>query len=176
LICSRLELYNNCIFFTLTGAVSALPSYLGLRGLNRTVDAKPIGAGEFSIALFSFLGVSPDARVSNLSGEPVPVTDMEYDGTGYLTLGLGLGDKVEIAGRVSHVWNSLTRGNEDARIDAAGESESISGLSEATLAMNSQETRGGSHRSRGRSTRGRISPGYHGVLPHEALVPQRSLH
>jgi len=127
----------------ITGAAAALPSYLGLRGLNRTVDAKPIGAGEFSIGIFTFLGVSPDARFSNLSGEPVAVTDTEFDGTGILNLGIGLGDKVEIAGGVSYVWNSLTRGDEDARIDAAGESESISGLSEASLAMKFSGNPGG---------------------------------
>ena len=71
------------------------------------------------------------------------MTDTEYDGTGILNLGLGLGDKVEIAGGVSYVWNSLTRGDEDARIDAAGESESISGLSEASLAMKFSGNPGG---------------------------------
>jgi outer membrane protein OmpA-like peptidoglycan-associated protein len=131
------------ILLLVVGAASALPSYFGLRGLNRTVDAKPIGAGEFSMALFTFLGMSDDTRWANLDGSSFEVTDTESDGLAYLTLGLGLGDKVEMAGRISYVWNSLKRDDVDERVTDAGESESDNGISEATFSMKFSSNPGG---------------------------------
>jgi outer membrane protein OmpA-like peptidoglycan-associated protein len=130
------------VLLILAGAASALPSYLGLRGLNRTVDAKPIGAGEFSMALFTFLGLSQDARWAHLDGDWLEVTDTEYDGTGYFTLGFGLGEKVEMAGRLSYVFNSLERSEPQERVDDAA-NESDDGFSEATLAMKFSDNPGG---------------------------------
>ena len=118
-----------------TSATYALPSYLGLRGLNRTVDAKPIGAGEFSLGLFTLMGLSNDARGAYLSGGYTEVTDTEYNANGFFTMGFGLGDKVELAGRISYVWTSLKREDVDGRVSQAGESESDDGFSEAGLAM-----------------------------------------
>ncbi len=129
----------------ISGSIVALPSYSGLRGLNRTVDAKPIGAGEFSLALFSFLGVSNDTRTAQLAGGAEDVTDTEYDATGYFTLGYGLSDKIELAGRVSYVWNALKREDVDDRVDQAGKSESDDGFSEAGLAMKFSTNPGGSN-------------------------------
>jgi outer membrane protein OmpA-like peptidoglycan-associated protein len=119
----------------ISGSIMALPSYTGLRGLNRTVDAKPIGAGEFSVGLFTFLGVSSDTRVVSLGGLTEDVSDSEYDATGTFTIGYGLGDKIELAGRVTYVWTSLKRGVFGDRVDLAGESETNSGISEAGLSM-----------------------------------------
>ena len=117
-----------------SGSVMALPSYSGLRGLNRTVDAKPIGAGEFSIALFSFLGVSDDTRTAQLSGGAQDVTDTEYNGTWYITAGVGLSEKIEIAGRVSYVWNCLSREEVEGRQDLiGGPNENDDGFSEANF-------------------------------------------
>jgi len=110
----------------------ALPSYMGLRGLNRTVDAKTIGAGEFSLALFSFLGMSNDTRTAQLAGGAEDVTDTEYNGTWYITAGVGLSEKVEIAGRVSYVWDCLSRDNIPGRENlSGGENENDDGFSEA---------------------------------------------
>ncbi len=120
--------------FMIAGSIYALPSYTGLRGLNRTVDAKPIGAGEFSIALFSFLGVSNDTRTAQLSGGAQDVTDTEYNGTWYITAGVGLSDKIEIAGRVSYVWNCLSREEVEGRQDlVGGRNENDDGFSEANF-------------------------------------------
>jgi len=127
------------VFTTLlliSGSLLALPSYSGLRGLNRTVDAKPIGSGEFSIALFSFLGVSADTRTAQLSGGAQDVTDTEYNGTWYITAGVGLSDKIEIAGRVSYVWNCLSREEVEGRQDlVGGRNENDDGFSEANFFM-----------------------------------------
>lgn len=124
------------ILLITAGSAIALPSYLGLRGLNRTVDAEPIGAGEFSFGLFSFLGFSNDTRTAYLSGDSVDVTDTEYDGTFYLTSAIGLGANVELAARVSYVWNCLKRDNVAGRTDlSGGDCENDDGFSEARLAM-----------------------------------------
>ncbi|MBD3277333.1 MAG: hypothetical protein GF388_03450, partial [Candidatus Aegiribacteria sp.] len=118
----------------LAGSTVALPSYTGLRGLNRTVDAKPIGAREFSLALFSFLGISNDARDAQLSGGTVEVTDTEYNGTWRITGGFGLTDKLEVAGRVTYVWNCLSRESAEGRDNLiGGENENDDGFSEAHL-------------------------------------------
>lgn len=123
----------SIIIFTASSAL-ALPSYLGLRGLNRTVDAKPIGNGEFSVGLFSFLGLSSDTRTAEFPTGTVDVTDTEYDGTGFLTASIGLGDKMELAGRFSYVWNCLKRESVEGREDlSGGECENDDGFSEAHL-------------------------------------------
>ena len=117
-----------------SGSLMALPSYSGLRGLNRTVDAKPIGSGEFSIALFSFLGLSNDTRTAQLSGGAQDVTDTEYNGTWHITAGVGLSEKFEIAGRVTYVWNCLHREYVEGREDLiGGQNENDDGFSEASL-------------------------------------------
>ena len=122
------------VLLILSASAFALPSYTGLRGLNRTVDAKPIGAGEFSVALFSFLGLSNDTRTAQLSGEAVDVTDTEYDGTWYITTAIGLGEKFEIAGRFSYVWNCLSRESVEGRENlSGGENENDDGFSQAHL-------------------------------------------
>ncbi len=118
----------------IAGSAVALPSYSGLRGLNRTVDAKPIGSGEFSIALFSFLGLSDDTRTAQLSGGAQDVTDTEYNGTWHITAGVGLSEKFEIAGRVTYVWNCLHRESVEGREDLiGGQNENDDGFSAANL-------------------------------------------
>lgn len=122
------------VLLILSASAFALPSYSGLRGLNRTVDAKPIGAGEFSVALFSFLGLSNDIRTAQIAGEAVDVTDTEYNGTWYITTAFGLGDKFEIAGRASYVWNDLSRESVEGREDLiGGDNEHDDGFSQAHL-------------------------------------------
>ena len=132
------------ILLVTAGSAIALPSYLGLRGLNRTVDAEPIGAGEFSFGLFTFLGLSNDTRTAYLSGDSVDVTDTEYDGTFYITSAIGLGEKVELAGRISYVWNCLKRDAVEGRTDlSGGDCENDDGFSEAHLFMKFSTNPGG---------------------------------
>ncbi len=130
----RKGLYIFAALLLLSGSIMALPSYTGLRGLNRTVDAKTIGAGEFSLGLFSFIGISSDTRVAYLSGTATNVTDKEYNGTWYITAAAGLGDKFEIAGRISYVWNCLSRSDTPGRQNLiGGQNEHDDGFSEAHL-------------------------------------------
>lgn len=124
------------------GSAIALPSFFGLRGLNRIVDAKPIGAGEFSLALFGNLGLSKDTRNAYIGGTHYDVEDTEYDGTGYFTIGIGLGEKVELGGRVTYVWNALKRADASTRIADAGDNETDDGFSEAGLSFKIEHTYG----------------------------------
>ena len=132
------------VLFLMSGSIIALPSYTGLRGLNRTVDAKPIGAGEFSLALFSFLGMSDDTRTAQLAGGTEDVIDTEYDGTWYITAGVGLSEKLEIAGRFSYVWNCLSRDDIEGREDlSGGKNENDDGFSETHLFLKYATNPGG---------------------------------
>ncbi len=117
------------------GSVMALPSYSGLRGLNRTVDARPAEAGFLSIGLFSFMGISPDERTAEFSTGEVEVTDTEYSGTGYITLGYGASSHFELAGRVSYLLNQLKREDVENRLGTSGDWNGDDGFSEAGLAL-----------------------------------------
>jgi len=110
--------------------VSAVPSYSAVMGLNRTVDARPIGAGEYSFGLFTMLGISPDGRAASLPSGLTEVTDTELDFTAYLTAAAGLGRSAEIGARISYIINSLSRGDREG---LASGSEGDDGFSEAHL-------------------------------------------
>ncbi len=117
----------------LAGSAVALPSYSGLRGLNRTVDARTADTGLLSIGLFSFLGISPDERKAILQSEEVEVTDVEYSGTGYITLGYGINDHFELGTRVSYLLNQIKRENVNNRLNTSGDWNGDDGFSEAGL-------------------------------------------
>ena len=128
---------NLSILFVLllivAGSASALPSYSGLRGLNRVVDARTAEPGLFSIGLFSFMGLSPDGRTAELSSGTVEVTDTEYSGTVYINLGYGVSNNFELGTRVSYLLNQLKRENVDNRLDTTGDWSGDDGFSEAGL-------------------------------------------
>ncbi len=113
----------------------ALPSYSGLRGLNRVADARTSEKGFLSIGLFTFLGISPDERTAVISGETTNVTDTEYSGTGFFALGYGISDRFEIGANVSYLMNQLAREDEGSRLDITGDWEGDDGFSEAGLAL-----------------------------------------
>ena len=115
------------------GSAFALPSYSGLRGLNRVVDARPAEQGLLSIGLFSFLGLSPDARTGVLASETVEITDTEYSGTGYIALGYGVSNSFELGTRVSYLLNQVKRENVGNRLDTTGDWNGDDGFSEAGL-------------------------------------------
>ncbi len=115
------------------GSAFALPSYSGLRGLNRAVDARPAERGLLSIGLFSFLGLSPDARTGVLASDTVEITDTEYSGTGYLTLGYGVSNSFELGARVSYLLNQVKREDVGNRLDTTGDWNGDDGFSEAGL-------------------------------------------
>ncbi|MCD4708111.1 MAG: OmpA family protein [Candidatus Sabulitectum sp.] len=115
---------------------SALPSYWGLRGLNRVVDAQPIETNQYSVGLFTHGGISNDDRTATIDGSSFIVEDTEYDATGYLAFGYGINEMVEMAGRASYWWNGYKRdlGN-PARDAGTGDWESDDALNEALISL-----------------------------------------
>jgi len=123
------------LFLSATGA-SALPSYWGLRGLNRVVDAQPIETNQYSVGLFTHLGISHDDRAAVLDDVTFTVEDTEYDATGYLAFGYGINEMVEMAGRVTYWWNGYRRDLSNVDRDAGtGDWESDDALNEAVLSL-----------------------------------------
>lgn len=121
------------LLLLVVGSAAALPSYSGLRGLNRTVDARTPETGLLSIGLFTFMGISPDERTAELSSGTTEVTDTEYSGTGYITLGYGMSNYFELGTRVSYLLNQLKREDVDNRLDTTGDWDGDDGFSEAGL-------------------------------------------
>lgn len=117
------------------GSALALPSYSGLRGLNRVVDARTEEAGFLSLGLFTFMGVSPDERTAQLSTGTEEVTDTEYNGTGYLTIGYSASSHFELGANVSYVMNQLRREDVGNRLDITGDWDGDDGFSEAGLSL-----------------------------------------
>jgi outer membrane protein OmpA-like peptidoglycan-associated protein len=117
------------------GSVFALPSHSGLRGLNRVADARPAEQGILSIGLFTFLGISPEERTALLNSGEVEVTDTEYSGTGYLSIGYGVSNSFELASQVSYLVNLLHREDVEDRLDITGDWEGDNGFSEAGLSL-----------------------------------------
>ena len=115
---------------------NALPSYWGLNGLNRVVDAQPIETNQYSVGLFTQGGISHDDRTAVLDGTSFVVEDTEYDATGYLAFGYGINEMAEMAGRVSYWWNGYKRDLTNTTRDAGtGDWESDDALNEAVLSL-----------------------------------------
>ncbi|MCK5786567.1 MAG: OmpA family protein [Candidatus Sabulitectum sp.] len=115
---------------------NALPSYWGLRGLNRVVDAQPIETNQYSVGLFTQGGISHDDRTATIDGTSFLVEDTEYDATGYLAFGYGINEMAEMAGRVSYWWNGYKRDLSNAARDGGtGDWESDDALNEAVLSL-----------------------------------------
>ncbi len=121
------------ILLFVVGSAVALPSYSGLRGLNRVVDARTSETGLLSIGLFTFMGLSPDERTAVLGSEEVTVTDTEYSGTGYITLGYGVSRYFELGTRVSYLMNQIKREDVNNRLGTSGDWNGDDGFSEAGL-------------------------------------------
>jgi outer membrane protein OmpA-like peptidoglycan-associated protein len=115
------------------GAVEAVPSQWGLHGLRKVVSARPVGRGHYGIGLFTELGLSSDERTAALSEGATGVTDTEYDLTGYLAMGYGATDVMELGARVGYIWNGLKRDNSGSRGSFTGDWEGNQGFSELGL-------------------------------------------
>ncbi len=124
------------LILVLTGTASALPSYWGLRGLNRVVDAQPIGINQFAMGIFLHNGISNDERTVVFADTTFEAEDMEQDVTGYFTMAYGINDMIEIAGRVGYVYNGLQR-DLDSEIRAAntGEWEEDDGVTNVVASL-----------------------------------------
>ena len=121
------------VVLVLAGAASALPSWWGTRGLNRVVDARTAGAGKYNVGLFANLGISGDERTAVIGNEETEITNTEYDGTGYIVTGFGLGCAAELGLRVDYLVNQMKRDSESAEI--SGDWEGDDGFSEATASL-----------------------------------------
>lgn len=115
------------------GTAAALPSWWGVRGLNRISDARTFGAGKFAIGLFTDLGISSDARTGVLSGEVTEITNTEFDGTAHIIAGLALGRAAEMGISATYLVNQMKRSSESAEI--SGDWEGDDGFSEARLSL-----------------------------------------
>ncbi len=121
------------VVLVLAGAASALPSWWGTRGLNRVVDARTVGAGRYNVGLFANLGLSGDERTAVIGNEEMEITNTEYDGTGYIVAGFGLGRAAELGLRVNYIVNQMKRDGDSAEI--SGDWEGDDGFSEATASL-----------------------------------------
>jgi len=130
---------KTCIAVTIVlamlaaGTAEAVPGQWGLHGLRRVVDAKPVGEGHWGMGLFTDLGLSSDERDAMIDGDATSVTDTEYDLTGYLAIGYGVSDAMELGIRAGYLWNGLKRDDVGNRLDYTGDWEGENGLSEVAL-------------------------------------------
>ncbi|MFO7627191.1 MAG: OmpA family protein [Candidatus Fermentibacteraceae bacterium] len=115
------------------GTAAGLPSWWGVRGLNRISDARTFGAGKFAIGLFTDLGISSDTRTGVLSGQVTDITNTEFDGTAHIIAGLALGRAAEMGVSVTYLVNQMKRASESAEI--SGDWEGDDGFSEARLSL-----------------------------------------
>jgi len=124
------------VLFAVSSAM-ALPSYYGLQGLNRVVDAQPLEVNQYSVGIFTQGGISNDERTAWLPESGYfDVEDTEYDATGYLAFGYGINEMAEMAGRVSYWWNGYKRDLSNTERDGGtGEWESDDALNEALLSL-----------------------------------------
>jgi len=124
------------VFFAVSTAL-ALPSYYGLQGLNRVVDAQPLEVNQYSVGIFTQGGISEDQRTAWLPESGYfDVDDTEYDATGYLAFGYGINEMAEMAGRVSYWWNGYKRDLSNTERDAGtGDWESDDALNEALISL-----------------------------------------
>lgn len=115
----------------------ALPSYFGLQGLNRVVDAKTLEVNQYSVGLFTHGGMSTDTRTAWLPQTGYfDVEDKEYNATGHLAFGYGINRMSEMAFRVSYWWNGYRRDLTNTERDAGtGDWESDDALNEALISL-----------------------------------------
>lgn len=124
------------LILAVSGTAAALPSYWGLRGLNRVVDAQPIGINQFAMGIYLHNGISNDERLAVFADTSFTVEDMEQNATGYFAMAYGINDMIEIAGRVGYVYNGLKR-DLDSSIRAAntGEWEEDDGITNVVASL-----------------------------------------
>jgi outer membrane protein OmpA-like peptidoglycan-associated protein len=118
----------------IAGAASALPSWWGVRGLNRIVDARTEGSGKYMLGLFGFMGLSTDVRTTEMPEGMTEVENTEYDATVHMVSGIVLGRSAEIGLSATYLVNQnrLSQQQTDAW---DGDWEGDDGFSEASLAL-----------------------------------------
>ncbi len=116
-----------------TGTALALPSWWGVRGINRISDARTFGAGKYSIGLFTELGMSSDDRTAQLPGGTADISNTEYSGTARFIAGISLGGSAEMGLSLSYLMNQMKR--DAASAEFSGDWEGDDGLSEGRISL-----------------------------------------
>jgi outer membrane protein OmpA-like peptidoglycan-associated protein len=115
------------------GTAAALPSFWGVRGINRVSDARTFGSGKYSIGFFGELGISSDTRTGVLPTGVADITNTEFSGTGRFIAGIGFGSSAEMGLSLSYLVNQMKRDSESAAF--SGDWEGDDGLSEARVSL-----------------------------------------
>jgi len=126
----------------LSQSAMALPSYMGFRGLNRVVDARPVGEGEIMFGLMGKYWASTDqidGLVFNTYGpvyhDTLDVSDKEHYADGYFVIGYGLTSFMELGARLSYVVNYYERDMTQPRGLITGRWDGADGLGDSRVGV-----------------------------------------
>jgi len=127
----------------LTTVGTALPSLMGYRGINRIVDARPMGANEIDFGVFAKYWASTN-EWSNITfwnfhthnDTTINIKDKEQLAVGFLSVGYGVTDWLDIAARMSYVVPMYQRGDETTTArNRSGEWEDLDGMGDISLGL-----------------------------------------
>jgi len=120
----------------------ALPSLMGFRGVNRVVDARPVGIGEIMFGLMGRYWASTNEiealefhSFGPVYHDTIAVSDKEHYGDGYFAVGYGLTDFMELGARLSYVTNYYERDLVQPRGMIAGRWDGVDGLGDVRVGM-----------------------------------------
>jgi outer membrane protein OmpA-like peptidoglycan-associated protein len=126
----------------LAQAAFALPSFMGYRGINRVIDARPVGEGEIMFGLMAKYWASSD-EIQDLEfhyygpvyHDTLDVTDKEHYANGYFVVGYGLTSFMELGARLSYVINYYERDMTQPRGLITGRWDGTDGLGDASVGL-----------------------------------------
>jgi len=122
----------------------ALPSFMGYRGINRVVDARPIGEGEIAFGLMARYWASTNeidgmvfryADHSPTLDDTLDVADKEHYADGHFVIGYGLTNFLELGARLSYAVNYYERDLVQPRGLISGRWDGVDGISDARIGM-----------------------------------------
>jgi outer membrane protein OmpA-like peptidoglycan-associated protein len=126
----------------ITQAAFALPSFMGYRGINRVVDARPVGEGEIMFGLMVKYWASTDnieAMPFNTFGptysDTLDVADKEHYADGLFVVGYGLTNFMELGARLCYSLSYYERDMIQPRGLIPGRWDGIDGLGDARIGM-----------------------------------------
>lgn len=120
----------------------AMPSLMGFRGINRIVDARPVGEGEIMFGLMGRYWAStneidgmPFHSFGPVYHDTLDIADTEHYGDGYFVVGYGLTDFMELGARLSYVVNQYERDMIQPRSFLTGRWDGADGLGDAMVGL-----------------------------------------
>ncbi len=123
----------------------ALPSFMGYRGINRVVDARPIEQGGIAFGIMSRYWASTDDiddmvfRTYSPFYPPyddtLDVSDKEHYADAHFVVAYGLADFLELGARLTYTVNYLERDLVQPRGFIAGRWDGVHGIGDATVGM-----------------------------------------